>query len=229
MLKRSTITRLSITSAAALAVGVGFAGLPAQAAPPATAQECVDAKLVWVHVEYDDVVTGACAESFAKAQDALLDTGFLDAPTGWITKIAGREAVDREWWSTWLLLPDAETGEYSTPWAFGQVGADQQDLSPGDVFGLVLQKDWMDEDGTRPPADLNLQAPQPEETESPEPEVSETPKPEETESPEPEETPEATPTPTARPSATPTATSKPTPTPTSTPKPEKPGMPSTGN
>jgi hypothetical protein len=222
MLKRSTTKRLSIASAAALAVGVGFVGLPANAAPPATAQECVDAKLVWVHVEYDDVVTGACAESFAKAQDALLDTGFLDAPTGWITKIAGREAVDFEWWSTWLLLPDEETGEYSTAWAFGQEGVDTQALSPGDVLGVVLQEDWQDFDATRPPAELNLQAPQPEETESPEPEVSETPEPEESESPEPEETPEATPTPTASP--TPTATPKPTPAPTG-----KPGMPSTGN
>ncbi|MDF1488307.1 hypothetical protein [Tessaracoccus caeni] len=209
MLKRSSLKYLSIASAAALAAGVAFTTLPAQAAPPESAGECVDAGLVWVHVEFDDLYGGACAENFGTAEEALLDTGLLEAPGSYITKIGDREAEEREWWSVYTLAP-GDDGTYAGDWAFAEVGADTLTLTAGDVLGLVLQEDWDKFEETHPPL-VN-----PFEDEWPEP----SPEPSESADPEPSETPSAT--------SSPSATSKPTPTPSSKPT-TKPGLPKTGN
>lgn len=209
MLKRSNLKYLSLSAAAALAGGVAFATLPAQAAPPETAGECVDAGLVWVHVEADDLYTGACAENFGTAEEALLDTGLLEAAGGMITTIGDRTAENREWWSIYTLAP-GDDGTYAGDWAFAQVGAADLTLAAGDVLGLVLQEDWEKFDDTHAPLLNPFEDEEPEPTESATPSESESPTPEASESP----SPSASPKPTATPSSKPTT---------------KPGLPKTGN
>lgn len=196
----------ALTAAAILTAGLAFPAITANAAP-ATAAECVQAGLVWVHVQYDETTTGACAEKFGTAQEALLDTGLTTQTDAYVTEIDGRTAKDREWWSVYSKSP--ADGAYPAEWEFAQVGLGQLELSASDVLALVLQPDW-EVDAVAPTADpvegVTLDA-----TPTPEP-----------------STPAATPslvpsTPAATPSAATPTPAKPTVAPT-----VKPGLPDSG-
>jgi hypothetical protein len=192
-----------LASAAIVAFAIG-SGFPAAAAPATTAPECVADGNVWVHVEYDDIYTGACATQFATAQLAMESAGLLTDEGPFYNTIDGRAAdLDaREWWSLWSMSPDAD-GTYSD-WEFATVGAHEYALEGGDVVSWTLQPDW------------NLEATAP----SVDPLADEAPATEPPASPEPAETPSATVAPTTGPSAP-----APTPTPGGT---SAPGLPSTG-
>lgn len=196
----------ALTAAAILTAGLAVPAVTANAAP-ATAAECVQAGLVWVHVQYDETTTGACAEKFGTAQEALLDTGLTTQTDAYVTEIDGRTAKDREWWSVYSKSP--ADGAYPAEWEFAQVGLGQLELSASDVLALVLQPDW-EVDAVAPTADpvegVTLDA-----TPTPEP-----------------STPAATPslvpsTPAATPSAATPTPAKPTVAPT-----VKPGLPDSG-
>lgn len=192
----------ALTAAAILTAGLAVPAITATAAPT-DAAECVKAGLVWVHVEFDDTVLGACAEEFGTAEEALLDTGFLTEPTSYITTLAGRTSDEaaREWWSIYTLSPVEDA--YTDDWSFAEVGAQELELGASDVLAMVLQPDWTI--WAEPPAVNPVEGVT----------LGEEPTP----SPSPEPT--ASPTPSASPS--PTAT--PTPSPST---PTRPGLPHTG-
>ena len=207
----------ALTAAAILTAGLAVPAITANAAP-ATAAECVQAGLVWVHVQYDETTTGACAEKFGTAQEALLHTGLTTQTDAYVTEIDGRTAKDREWWSVYSKSP--ADGAYPAEWEFAQVGLGQLELSASDVLAVVLQPDW-EVDAVAPTADpvegVTLDA-----TPTPEPST-----PAATPTPEPS-TPAATPTlvpstPAATPSAATPTPAKPTVAPT-----VKPGLPDSG-
>lgn len=139
----------ALTAAAILTAGLAVPAITANAAP-ATAAECVQAGLVWVHVQYDETTTGACAEKFGTAQEALLDTGLTTQTDAYVTEIDGRTAKDREWWSVYSKSP--ADGAYPAEWEFAQVGLGQLELSASDVLAVVLQPDW-EVDAVAPTAD----------------------------------------------------------------------------
>lgn len=196
----------ALTAAAILTAGLAVPAITANAAP-ATAAECVQAGLVWVHVQYDETTTGACAEEFGTAQEALLDTGLTTQTDAYVTEIDGRTAKDREWWSVYSKSP--ADGAYPAEWEFAQVGLGQLELSASDVLAVVLQPDW-EVDAVAPTADP---------VEGVTLDVTPTPEP---------STPAATPslvpsTPAATPSAATPTPAKPTVAPT-----VKPGLPDSG-
>lgn len=129
----------ALTAAAILTAGLAVPAITANAAP-ATAAGCVQAGLVWVHVQYDETTTGACAEKFGTAQEALLDAGLTTQTDSYVTEIDGRTAKDREWWSVYSKSP--ADGAYPAEWDFAQVGLGQLELSASDVLAVVLQPDW---------------------------------------------------------------------------------------
>lgn len=95
MLRRTTLTRLAVPAAAAALVA-GFTVPSLYATADATAaEECVQAGNVWVHVAYDETVTGACATEFATAQDAVVSSG-VSTDQGWIQTVDGRLAEGKE-------------------------------------------------------------------------------------------------------------------------------------
>lgn len=193
----------TFTSKLATAAIVAFAigsGVPAAAEPASTASDCVAAGDVWVHVEYDDTVTGACATEFATAQEATTSAGLTDEAGPFFTTIDGRTAdgtTAREWWSLYSLPAGADAGE----WDFAMVGAQELTLEGGEVVAWVLQPDW-NLDAAAPAAD---------------PFAVEVPV---------EETPTASPTASATPSVT--ASPAPSASESATPEDDAPGLPSTG-
>ena len=148
MLHRITPAHLTLPAAAAIVVGLTVPILHASAAPQG-AGECVQAGNVWVHVAYDETVTGACATEFATAQDAISSAG-VSEDDGWIQTVDDRLAKDKEWWSIYTLSPDAK-GSYAVDWAFAQVGAAELTLKASDVLALQLQEDY-DRDSVAPAA-----------------------------------------------------------------------------
>lgn len=180
----------ALTAAAVLTAALAIPAMTATAAP-ATAAECVQAGLVWVHVEFDDTSAGACAEKFDTAQAALLDTGLTTQTDVYVTEIAGRTSVDPEWWSVYSKRP--VDGTYPADWDFAQVALNQLELEPSSVLAVVLQDNWANDSlppVTDPVEGVELGA-------------------DETPSPTPSASPSAT--------ATPTATADPTPSETPTP------------
>ncbi|AQP44828.1 hypothetical protein [Tessaracoccus flavus] len=154
---------------------LGFAALPAAAAlllggvaltanaAPTTAAECVRDGLVWVHVQYDDTVTGACANEFDTASEALLSTGLTTDTGAWLSTVDGRAADSgaREYWGVWTQSP--ADGVYSGAWEFAQVGILELTLEAGDVLGVDLEADWDLESAAPtvdPVAGLDLTAPE---------------------------------------------------------------------
>lgn len=182
----------ALAAAAIFAAALAIPAVTASAAP-STAAECVQAGLVWVHVEFDGSSTGACAEKFDTAQAALLDTGLTTQTDDYVTEIAGRTATGQQWWSVYTMAPI--DGAYAGNWDFAQVSLGQLELAASDVLAVVLQEDW--ELDALPPAvnpveGVELGA---EPTPKPTPAPSSTP--------EPSAAPEPTPTPTETPILTP--------------------------
>lgn len=132
-------TKLAAAAIVALAIGHG---IPAHAAPT-TAQDCVDAGNVWIHVEFDETVTGACAEEFSTALEATRSAGLTEDAGSFITTISGRAAngtTAKEWWSLWTKHVDAD-GKHPE-WSFATVGAGDIKPQAGDVIGWRLDEDW---------------------------------------------------------------------------------------
>lgn len=146
MLRPITLTRMAAPAAAALAVGLTIPALHATADPGA-AEECVHDGNVWVHVAYDETVTGACADEYATGQ-AAIDSSGVSEDQGWIKVVDGREAKDKEWWSVYTLTPTAD-GTYPAAWDFAQVGVGELELTESAVLGLQLQDDY-DTDAVAP-------------------------------------------------------------------------------
>ncbi|SDL33122.1 hypothetical protein [Tessaracoccus oleiagri] len=197
----------TFTSKLATAAIVAFAigsGVPAAAEPATTASDCVAAGDVWVHVEYDDTTTGACATEFSTAQEATTSAGLTEEAGPFYTTIDGRTAngtTAREWWSLYSLPAGAGVDE----WDFATVGAHELTLEGGQVVAWVLQPDW-NLDAVAPAADpFAVEVP-----------VEETP----TASPSPSESPSAT--------AAPSVTASPAPSASATPEEAAPGLPKTG-
>lgn len=217
MLRRTALTRLAVPTAAVMTIGLAIPALHAAAAP-SPAEECVQAGNVWIHVEYDETVTGACATEFASAQEALHTTG-LTEDDGWVTTIDGRLSVDKEWWSVYFLSPN-EDGTYPAAWEFAQVGVAELELFPGEVLAMKLQADY-EVDAVAPavnPVDgVVLGEPEPSVSPSPSPSVS--------------PSPSASPSPvvTAEPSVSSTPTAEVTVSVPATAAPARPGLPKTGN
>lgn len=214
MFRRTTLTRLAVPAASALVLGLAVPALHAAAAPT-TAEECVQAGNVWVHVQYDETVTGACATEFATAQEALTSTG-LTTDSGWIQTVDGRLAEGNEWWSVYSLSP-TEGGTYPAAWAFSEVGVGELELAASAVVALQLQPDYTVDavpPTANPVADVTLVDPDatPEPDSTPEPTVAPT-----------TEAPVATPTP------APTTEAPVEQAPTPTVAPTRPGLPKTGN
>lgn len=136
---RSTLVALP----AAAALLLGGAALTANAAPT-TAAECVQDGLVWVHVQYDDEMTGACAEKFTTAAEALLTTGLTKDTGAFLSTVDGRTAdgtTATEYWGVWTKAPAAD-GSFPAGWEFAQVGITELALEPSDVLALNLELDW---------------------------------------------------------------------------------------
>lgn len=141
-------SKLATAAIVALAIGAGF---PTSANAATPAAECVEAGNVWVHVEYDDTVTGACADEFAVAQDAMTSAGIETDAGPFYTTIDGRAADndEREWWSLWTKSPEGDT--YGG-WEMAAVGADELTLEGGQVVAWTLQPDW-DAEAVNPAVD----------------------------------------------------------------------------
>ena len=170
MLRRTTLTRLAVPAAAAALVA-GFTVPSLYATADATAaEECVQAGNVWVHVAYDETVTGACATEFASAQDAVVSSG-VSTDQGWIQTVDGRLAEGKEWWSVYTLSPDTQ-GSYDVEWAFAEVGVAELEPTKSSVLALQLQDDY-DVDAVAPAVNpvkdvvLGSGAPAPEPTATP--------------------------------------------------------------
>lgn len=129
--------RLALSTAALVALGVIAVAPSAHA--DGTAAECVAAGNVWVHVEYDDTVTGACATEFATGTEALVSTGLAADQGVFYTTIDGVTSEDPEWWSLWTApVEDGQLGE----WTFSQVGAGDLKPEAGQVIGWRLLPDY---------------------------------------------------------------------------------------
>lgn len=136
------LRRITATVGAAALVAASLT-LTANAAPT-TAEECVKEGNVWVHVQYDDVVSGACATEYATASQALLSTGLTEDTTAWLSTVNGRTAdgVDgREFWAIWSQTP--VDGAYTGTWDYAQVGITELELTSGMVLGVDLWNDWL--------------------------------------------------------------------------------------
>lgn len=131
-LRRSALASCVVGSVSLLAVA-----LPAAA--EGTAADCVTAGNVWVHVEYDDTVTGACATEFATGTEALVSTGLAADQGVFYTTIDGVTSEDPEWWSLWTApVVDGQLGE----WTFSEVGAGDLKPEAGQVIGWRLLPDY---------------------------------------------------------------------------------------
>ena len=135
----STLQRRLALSTAAL-VALGVIAVAPSAPADGTAAECVAAGNVWVHVEYDETVTGACATEFATGGEAMVSAGLLESEPSWVTELLGRTAEDPEWWSLWTKEA-GEDGAFGD-WAFSMVGIADLEPSAGSVIGWRLLPDW---------------------------------------------------------------------------------------
>lgn len=138
-----TITARILVPIGAVALAASVLPLvTAQATPPATATACVDAGLVWVHVETETKVSGACAEKFATASEALVSSGLGTETGDFVTTVDGVTADGtnaRQFWAIWSM--DA-TQAKTSDWQFSQVAAPQLKLTAGSVLGFQLWPDW---------------------------------------------------------------------------------------
>ncbi|MHA6511401.1 hypothetical protein [Tessaracoccus sp. Z1128] len=132
-----TVRRVALPVAALVALGLAAIAQPAAADPAAI--ECVEAGNVWVHVEHDDVVTGACATEFATGTEAMVTTGLAADQGSYVTTIDGVTSKDPQWWSLWTATPaDGDLGE----WEFSQVGIAEMAPEAGQVIGWRLLEDY---------------------------------------------------------------------------------------
>lgn len=131
------VRRLALPIAAVLALGVSAVAPAAWAEETAT--ECVAAGNVWVHVEHDEVVTGACATEFATGTEAMVTTGLATDQGAFYTTVDGVTSEDPQWWSLWTAsVEDGELGE----WEFAQVGIQEMEPEAGQVLGWRLLADY---------------------------------------------------------------------------------------
>lgn len=143
-----------LATGAIVATAIGF-GLPAHATTP-NAADCIAQGDVWVHVEYDETVTGGCAAEHGTLEEATRSAGIeLGGDGGFYTLVDGRTADGTnatEWWSVW-------TGTDGKDWTLSQVGANELELADGTLAAWVLSPDWNEE--AEPPATNPLEAPAP--------------------------------------------------------------------
>lgn len=117
---------------------LGLPGLAHHAAADETADSCIEAGNVWVHVEHEDVV-GACATEFATGTEAMISTGLAADQGTFFVTIDGVTAQDPQWWSLWTAsVEDGQLGE----WVFSQVGAGDLVPEAGQVIGWRLLEDY---------------------------------------------------------------------------------------
>lgn len=133
------LKRLAAFASAAL-IAVGMSAVTATtAAADDTALDCVEAGNVWVHVEYDDVVTGACATEFATVTEAMVTTELAADQGSFYTTVDGVTSEDPQWWSLWTApVADGALGD----WEFAQVGAAELAPEAGSVVGWRLLEDY---------------------------------------------------------------------------------------
>lgn len=142
-------THWKLATAAIVAIAIG-SGIPAMADTTNQAQDCLAEDNVWVHVEYDDTVTGGCATTFSNAQEATVSAGLTDEEGPFFTTISGRTADGvnaREWWSLWTATGPA--GD----WVMAEVGANELTLEAGGIVSWTLQPDWNIQPGPAPQSD----------------------------------------------------------------------------
>lgn len=131
------VRRTALTFAAAVAVALSGVASPAHAQTEALA--CVEEGNVWLHVEHDDVITGACATEFATVTEAMATTGLAPDQGSFYLTVDGVTAVDPQWWSLWTApVVNGALGE----WEFAQVGAQDLEPEPGQVVGWRLLADY---------------------------------------------------------------------------------------
>lgn len=133
------LKRLAALPLAAL-IAIGMSAVSAStAAAEGNALECVDAGNVWIHIEHDDVVTGACATEFATVTEAMVSTGLAADQGSFYTTVDGVTSEDPQWWSLWTApVEDGALGA----WEFAQVGASELAPEPGSIVGWRLLEDY---------------------------------------------------------------------------------------
>lgn len=138
-------TKWATAAIAALAIG---SGSPIAAFAATSPEDCIEQGNVWVHVEYDETVTGGCATEFANALEATSSAGLADGTAEYVTTIDGRLADEgkREFWSLWEHEDDGS-------WTMSQLGAPEMPVEAGDIVGWALQPDWNVNPGPAPSAD----------------------------------------------------------------------------
>ncbi|NLE98486.1 MAG: DUF4430 domain-containing protein [Propionibacterium sp.] len=139
-------TPMKLATVAIVALAIG-SGLPAVADTTTTADTCLAQDNVWVHVEFDETVTGGCATEFGTAQEATISAGMTEEEGPFFTTIADRAAdgtTAQEWWSLW-------TSDDGDDWAMAEVGAGELTLDAGQIVSWALQPDW-DVDAVAPQA-----------------------------------------------------------------------------
>lgn len=135
------------------AIGLISPLVPVAHSAPATAEDCVAAGNVWVHVEAGDTVKGGCATEFSTGREALTSAGFdIVAPGGFLTHIDGVPAAPgpQDWWTYWQLNP-TDAGRY-TDWSFSSLGMDSAAPLAGSVEGWALHDSYS---VTAPPPKTN--------------------------------------------------------------------------
>lgn len=139
-----------LAAGAIVASAIGF-GLPAHATT--TPADCIAQGDVWVHVEYDETVSGGCATEHATLDEATRSAGIeLGGDGGFYTLVDGRTADSTnatEWWSVWTATDGAD-------WTLSQVGANELEVADASVAAWVLSPDWNKE--AEPPANNPLEA-----------------------------------------------------------------------
>ena len=132
------LRRLALSLSALVALG--FTAVSADiAAADGTAAQCVADGNVWIHVEHDDVVNGACATEFSTGTEAMVTTGLATDQGDFFTTVDGVTATDPQWWSLWTAdVVGGEMGE----WEFSQVGVGDLVPEPGQVMGWRLLADY---------------------------------------------------------------------------------------
>lgn len=132
------LRRLALPLSALIAIGLSAVSAELAAADGSAAQ-CVADGNVWVHVEHDEVVKGACATEFTTGTEAMVTTGLATDQGDFFTTVDGVTAEDPQWWSLWTA--DVESGEMGE-WEFAQVGIGDLTPEAGQVLGWRLLADY---------------------------------------------------------------------------------------
>lgn len=155
---RSAISLVAATAATLILAPAALAAPGSASTVPTNARDCVEAKLVWVNVDFDkDTTKGGCATEFTTGAKALESAGFkLNVGTGNMAGfLLGIDDVTPNWdetktyWGSWNGTVNSDD---SVNYTYYQVGAFESAPKAGSIEA------WSVGDGTQQPSLQKLPA-----------------------------------------------------------------------